>query len=73
MCMFCDPSGWDRACCNICGAGSKVYASISISMPHGNAYPYTQTDLCRKCFDEHGIQAAIEHNNDIREIAGVEQ
>ena len=68
MCSFCEPHGWDKKCCCICGSGSSAYISISIATGHAdNLYPYTQTDLCRNCWDKYGINPAIDHNSVCKE------
>lgn len=66
-CNYCDPDGWGRKTCALCGAGSHVYISISIAVPHGGAFPYSTTDLCEKCFAEYGVECALEHNAQCRE------
>lgn len=66
-CNYCRPQGWNSMTCNICGTGSTVYASISIAVPHGGPYPYSSTCLCKACFDEYGIECALEHNAQCRE------
>ena len=67
MCNYCEPIGWGRKCCDICGAGSTAYISISISVPHGGDFPYSTTDLCEKCWAEYGINVATDHNAQCRE------
>ena len=71
MCNYCEPYGWQRRCCNFCGAGTSTFISISISVPHDGEFPYSSTDMCEKCFREYGIQAAIEHNTQCRNDLGV--
>lgn len=66
MCNYCDPKGWNKKCCGICGVGSDAYISISIAVPHGEDFPYSTTDLCEKCWKEHGISAALQHNEQCR-------
>ncbi len=63
-CSFCTPKGWKKMCCNICGAGSEgdVYISIMIATDSDDSYPYSQTDLCKKCFEKYGVESAINHN-----------
>ena len=67
MCNYCEPNGWRRKSCCICGVGSEVYISISIATGEDEEFPYTQTDLCKKCWDEHGVRCAIEHNKECME------
>lgn len=71
-CNFCRPKGWTKKACNICGAGSACYISITISVPNGSDYPYSQTDLCRECWEKYGIAAALDHNAQCRDICGIE-
>ena len=66
MCNFCEERGWKKKCCCICGVGVEAYISISIATGGDDLFPYTQTDLCKSCFDEVGIEAAINHNDEIR-------
>ena len=69
-------SRWNERCCSFCGIGSQAYISIRIDMPDPEAppeYGYTETDMCKKCWREMGIEAAFGHNRAIREVAGVEQ
>lgn len=66
-CNFCKPKGWDKKCCCICGSGTPAYISICIATENGDEqFPYTQTDLCKQCFDEYGMESAINHNVEIR-------
>ena len=67
MCNFCEPDGWHKKCCCICGSGSTVYISISIATDNDESYPYTQTDLCKKCWIEYGIESAMDHNKEMQE------
>ena len=71
MCNHCEPQGWSRICCNFCGVGVPAWSSISISVPHGEEFPYSTTDMCRKCFDAYNIKAALEHNSQCCEDMGV--
>lgn len=65
MCNFCEPKGWQKKVCCICGAGSSAYISVSIATENDDEpYPYTQTDLCKNCWIEHGIDPAINHNRE---------
>lgn len=72
-CNHCEPMGWHNKTCSICGVGSACYISISISVPHGHDYPYSQTDLCRECWAKYGITAALDHNAQCRDICGIEE
>lgn len=56
----------DKVCC-VCGLGSKVYIEILIALPDESEYPYTQTALCKECWDEYGIEVALEHNKTFQE------
>jgi len=67
VCNYCDPKGWEKKVCNYCGAGSTVYISISISVPHGGDFPYSTTDLCERCYKTHGAGTAFGHNSQCRE------
>ncbi len=68
MCNFCEPNGWKRKVCNICGTTREheVYISISIALENEDDYPYSQTDLCRDCYDKYGIESAMDHNLECR-------
>ena len=69
MCCYCEPYGFDRMVCNFCGIhGDKVYISISIRLEGEDKYPYTTTDMYRKCWDEGGVESAKEHNRSIQAI-----
>jgi hypothetical protein len=67
-------SKWKDMTCNFCGAGTHAVVSIRIEIPESkNEYPFTQTDLCLKCWNKMGLVSAIQHNEDIcRECEGVE-
>ena len=67
MCSHCESGGWNRKTCNICGVGVPVYISILISVPHGGDFPFSETALCESCWREHGVNAAIYHNDQCRE------
>lgn len=61
---------WTEGCCGFCGEGSTVFISISIDFPDPEGderLNYTQTDLCKECWEKYGIQAAFDHNNQLRE------
>jgi hypothetical protein len=67
MCDFCEPNGWNKKCCHICGAGSSVYISIAIATENKEElYPYSQTELCKDCWDKYGIDVAMDHNREFR-------
>lgn len=67
-CNHCDPNGFNSKACNFCGIhGDKVYISICIRLNEVETYPYTETDMCRKCWDEIGIDGALQHNIGIQE------
>lgn len=72
MCNHCDKYGFDRKCCNYCGIhGDKVFISISIRLDikkEGFEFPYTETDMCKKCWDEIGIEGAFQHNKNIMDF-----
>ena len=52
MCNYCELYGFDRMSCNFCGIhGDNVYISISIRLSGEKKYPYTTTDMCRKCWE----------------------
>jgi len=60
---------WRDKVCYFCGVHTKgeIYISICIATDDpSQEYPYTQTDMCRSCWDLYGIDAAIEHSNEIR-------
>jgi hypothetical protein len=68
-----DPNGWRKMTCDYCGRGSegKVYISILIATDDPDSeYPYTQTEMCYKCWIENGIKAVLEHNTQFREDCG---
>jgi hypothetical protein len=70
-----DPNGWRGMCCNFCGSGSegKVYISILIATDDPESeYPYSQIEMCRECWNENGIEAAMEHNAECRNDCGTE-
>ena len=67
-----DPDGWRGMTCSFCGTTRphEVYISILIATDDSESeYPYSQTDMCRQCWEEHGIDAAFEHNRNCREVA----
>ena len=70
-----DPNGWKHLTCNFCGAGMRGQVFASICIHTGNKdnseYPFTQTNLCRRCYKKHGIEAALDHNQSIRICAGL--
>ncbi|MDG3444632.1 hypothetical protein [Nitrospirillum amazonense] len=60
--------------CDFCGTGSEAFALIFLSIGDedaANLAPYTATALCETHWREHGPAAAIAHNNDIRDGAGL--
>ncbi len=68
---------WHELTCNFCGNETKghIYISIRIDLPDPEAeeeFQYTQTDLCKKHWDMLGVDTAFEHNESIREVAGIE-
>jgi len=68
-----DPDGWKQAKCNFCGITKPHILYISIAIYTGDTesqYPYSQTDMCEECWNEYGIEAAIEHNIQCRIDAG---
>lgn len=65
MCHYCDPNGWKRKACNICGT-TRVYISICVALENDDDYPYSQTDLCRECYGAYGIESAMDHNLECR-------
>ncbi len=69
MCNFCEPKGWKKKVCNFCGTTKPhtVYISIAIATDRDDEeFPYTQTDLCKPCFETIGIDSFIDHNNECR-------
>lgn len=59
---------WKDRTCDICGIGSKTYISVCIQTENeDNDYPYTETNLCRDCFNKLGVQPAFDHNREINE------
>lgn len=61
--------------CDFCGTGSQAMALIFLSTGDENAdnlAPYTATALCETHWRQHGPAAAIAHNNDIRDGAGLQ-
>ena len=63
-----EPFGFNKMTCNFCGVNNPVFISIMIATDDGSEYPYTQTDMCKSCWQEFGINAAFEHNSEIKEI-----
>ena len=68
-----DSYGWMRMVCNYCGTKRPhmVYISIRIAVTEDrntdNPYPYSQTEMCRKCWDKYGIRGAMDHNIQCRD------
>lgn len=71
-CRFCDPNGWRGMTCNFCGVnGGPVVAVVMIATGDDESeFPYSATAFCAKCWNRHGVLAAVAHNESIREIAG---
>jgi hypothetical protein len=69
MCNWCEPDGWHRRTCSICGVGSQAFVSISFETYPNEDFGYTTTDLCRKCWEKHGVEAAMAHRS---EVMGIE-
>ena len=67
-CNRCNPSGWRDLTCAFCGLGSEVYISIAIATNDDSDFPYSSMELCKECFDEHGVEPAFEHNRAMREM-----
>jgi len=68
-------SEWRSMVCNFCGTTKphQVYISISIATDDPESkYPYSQTDMCKPCWNKYGINAAIEHNKQCRVDSGTE-
>ena len=60
MCYYCESNGWRRKQCNLCK--NPVYISICIDTgDEESGFPYSQTELCKECWDEYGINVAFEH------------
>ena len=72
--MTSEPYGWNRMTCNFCGVTipHALFISIKIATGGDGEFPYTQTDMCEKCWREHGIEAAFEHNASCRKDMGLE-
>jgi len=52
-CNHCEPHGWRRICCGMCGAGHQAFVVVMIATedPAEDAqYPYTETAMCKKCW-----------------------
>jgi hypothetical protein len=74
-CNLCTPHGWDNVTCSFCGIHQEGKAYMLINVYVGDEdeseYPYAETVVCKKCFDEFGakklVKIAIENAEDIRE------
>ena len=67
-CSLCEPNGWNRKVCCLCGFDTVggVYISISIRIETDDSqYPYSTTDMCQSCWEEHGIVVALTHNDEL--------
>ena len=73
MCNYCESNGWTRKTCNFCGVDTQggVEIVILIATNDSNEFPYTETALCKKCWEKHGIEPAFEHNDSCRETMGI--
>lgn len=61
---------WGRMICSFCGTTKPhtVFISIRIATDcKENPHPYSQTEMCKQCWDTYGIDAALEHNDQCRE------
>ena len=58
---------WNQKCCNMCGEGSTPYIDIRIATDADGEHPYSQTTMCRSCWDQFGISAAMIYNAECRE------
>ena len=70
MCWKCKPGGFKRRACDICGIGSRAHVVVCMGTGATGDHPFTETALCKGCFDKLGFRPALEHNADIRELAG---
>ena len=71
-CSWCEPNGWKSRTCCLCGVSTVggVFISISIATDDDESdYPYTTTDLCKRCWGKFGIEPALNHNVEIRQCA----
>lgn len=70
---FSEPNGWRRTVCNFCGTTREhtLFISIATDDPKSE-YPFSQTDMCKECWDEYGLLAALEHNRQCRADCGME-
>lgn len=80
MCNWCEPDGWKRRTCNVCGDergtdGAYLHpAVISISIATDDPesrYPFTTTDMCLECGRKYPMARARDHNDASRKIAGL--
>jgi hypothetical protein len=72
MSMY-DPNGWRSMTCCICGNTKphEVYININIATNDPDSqFPFSETNLCKECWNEHGIESAMEHNAQCREDCG---
>lgn len=61
---------WRNQYCSLCGDSKRAYIVIMISCPTpglDEQYQYSDHRLCKECWDEFGIDVAIEANKQIME------
>jgi hypothetical protein len=64
MCNICESGGWKRMVCNVCGISKEhtIFISILIALDNEDDFPYSQTTLCKECWEQYGVESAFEHN-----------
>lgn len=81
-----NPNEWQARTCMFCGDGPEAFVYVQISLGledigvieraaleedgYGE-FPFTDFTMCRRCFDEHGLTAAFNHNNATRGDLGI--
>lgn len=72
MCNWCEPNGWKRRTCNICGDEHPAKVSISLATDDPDSeFPYTTMDLCLECERGGALEMAVAKNREKREILGL--
>ena len=71
MCWQCEPGGFGRKTCDVCGVGSRAHVVVCMATGTSDDFPFTETALCKACFEKMRFAPAMQHNAETRALAGV--
>ncbi len=65
-----EKDGWNHEVCSFCGNSKPhtIFIKICISLPDEDSpFPFIETNLCKECWDEQGIQPTLEIVKELQE------